>query len=126
VAAVSRTRQRESMTALAASEQETHTSRNRLLWEEEIRAIRTSAQSLSPAARRTVRAVLETILHESDDEIAASARSLLDHLHRLEGERGEVKADRWPRNCVRRKGAMPAVVPDGTAGLVDGRFQHGR
>jgi hypothetical protein len=83
------------MTALAASQQETRTTRNRLLWEEEARTIRTSAQSLSPAARHTVRAVLETILHESDDgEITASADSLLAALERLERELGEVQADR--------------------------------
>jgi hypothetical protein len=85
----------ESVIALAASQQATPTSRHRLLWEEEARTIRTNAQSLSPAARHTVRAVLETILHESDDrEIAASARSLLAALERLARELGDVQADR--------------------------------
>ena len=77
------------MTGLAAPQQATRTSRNRLLWEEETRAIRTHAQTLSPAARHTVRAVLEAILRESEEgEIAASARSLLAALERLEREAG--------------------------------------
>lgn len=78
------------MTSLTASQQATRTSRNRVLWEEEARTIRTNAPSLAPAARQRIRAVLETILCESDEgDITASARSLLVALERLERELGE-------------------------------------
>jgi hypothetical protein len=78
------------MTALVASQEETRTFRNRRLWEEEARTIRTSAQSLPPVARHRVRAVLEAIVYETEDgDIAASAGSLLTVLEELERELGE-------------------------------------
>jgi hypothetical protein len=67
--------------------------RVRLLWEEEVASLRAGAQSLSPEARRAVRAVLESILREArvDAGIAGSLRVLLAELD-LERDRGGAPA----------------------------------
>jgi hypothetical protein len=48
-----------------------------LLWEEELARLRADAESLSPAARSAVLAVLDAVAAEAADDDAAETRSLL-------------------------------------------------